>query len=209
MSKNQYVNNDEMYRLLCELRELGDYDPEVFMLRKKNFKGLKFDENNDPILTTIEDDDVEKDDAKTKKEKIALAEILIKKDKEYRLKCEQRLANESDLDTIIRREKVDKIKNKIGTCFLLICDNIMKLPSFTNYSDDRKGDMISDALWVMTRYMNRYNLEKSNPFAYFTTICRNAFIHQISERKKYSKKFKSLTYIENLDGEEFILGDNE
>jgi hypothetical protein len=208
MAKTQYINNEEMYQLLWDLREYGDYDNEVYMLRKKNFKGLTFNEDGSPNLDTIESDDPKKKkNPKTKEEKIALAKSMMAKDKVYKAKCEKRLSEEAETDTILRLEKVERIRNKLGRCFLDICNNLMKLPSFTNYSEDRKGDMISDATWVMTRYMNRYDLERKNPFAYFTTACRNAFIHQIDERKKYSKRFKSLSYIENLDGEETSLGE--
>ena len=228
MAKNKYIDNEKMYRLLCELREFGDYDNEVFMLRKKNFKGLKFIDGV-PNLSAIVDDSKEKvkktkeklvDDtikitekiventnAKTATEKRIIAMDLIEKDKAYKILCEERLKNETEEDTILRRKKVERIKDQLGTKFLKICNNIMKLPSFTNYSEDRKGNMISDATWVMTRYMNRYDLTKTNPFAYFTTVCRNAYIHQITEAKRHSQRFKSLSYIENLDGEEITLGE--
>jgi len=222
MAKNKYIDNEKMYRLFCELREFSNYDEEVFMLRKKNFKGLKFNKKGVPDLTTIVDDplikkcklkdgtfkEVANTVAKKAAEKVEIAKDLMKKDHAYKKLCDKRLAIESEEDTILRLKKVEKIKSELGRKFLLICYNIMKLPSFTNYSEDRKNDMISDATWVMVRYMNRYNLKKTNPFAYFTTICNHAFIHQISEAKKHSQRFKTLSYIENLDGEEWNLGEN-
>ena len=188
--KNEYINKKEMLQHLVDLRILGDYDREVFMLKKKTFKGLKYDENGDPIPETIPEDMKE------------IAKDLMAKDAEYKARCFLRLENETDTETTARRQLVDKIKNKVGKMFIDICEGTMRKPNFTNYSADRKGDMISDALWAMTRYMNRYNLDKPNPYAYFTTVCHNAYKHRINEHKKQAKKYKSLSFIENMDGEE-------
>lgn len=222
MIKDNYIDNEEMYKELCDLREYGDYDPEVFKLRKKIFKGLEYDNNGTPILDNIESDPFEdipasksptgkaikaKKNPKTKEEKIKLAKKLIEKDRAYKEYCENKLRNESPLETKARRNYADKMRRELGKKFLLICNGTLKKPNWTNYSDDRKDDMISEATWAMTRYMNRYNLDKDNPFAYFTTVCHRAFCHYQNERKKWEKRYKSLSYIENLDGEEFTLGE--
>ena len=95
-------------------------------------------------------------------------------------------------------EKLRKTKNKLGNIFLRICKGFLSKPSYMGYSWDRKDIMTSDATFYMSNYIDRYKLEKTNPFAYFTRICRNAFLQHINKYNKTSKKFQNIGFIENM-----------
>ncbi len=87
--------------------------------------------------------------------------------------------------------------NKIGEIFLLISRNLLNKGSFINYTQDRKDEMVSDAVFFMCRYIDRYDLEKTNPFAYFTRVAYHAFIQNINDYNKRDAVFSSIEYIEN------------
>jgi len=59
--------------------------------------------------------------------------------------------------------------------------------------------MISDAVFAMVKYMHNFDLEKSNPFAYFTMIAWNAYLQYIKRANIKEEKFVSLDLTENLD----------
>ena len=97
--------------------------------------------------------------------------------------------------------RLRKTKNKLGKIFLRICKGFLSKPNFINYSWDRKDIMTSDACWFMSNYIDRYDVHRTNPFAYFTQICRNAFLQHINKYKKNAETFKSIGYIENIFSE--------
>lgn len=88
---------------------------------------------------------------------------------------------------------------RIGNCFLLIAQNLLNKANFINYTQDRKDEMISDAVYYMCRYVDKFNLERKNPFAYFTMIARNAFLQNINDYNKRDAVFTSIEYIDNAD----------
>lgn len=90
---------------------------------------------------------------------------------------------------------------EIGRIFLKIVNRILMRPSFINYTDDYKNEMISDATYYMVRYMDRYDLNRKNPFAYFSEIAITAFIHYVVAMQKKSNKFVSIEFIDNMSRE--------
>ena len=92
----------------------------------------------------------------------------------------------------------ERLQNKLGRIFLAICTGLLTKPNFINYSYDWKDDMISEATYHMSRYVLSFDLTQTNPFAYFTTVCNNAFLQYLIKQNKYTDKFQPLTYIENL-----------
>lgn len=86
---------------------------------------------------------------------------------------------------------------KIGKSFLLIAKNLLNKSNFINYTQDRKNEMISDATYYMCRYIQRFDIQRKNPFAYFTMIARNAFLQNINDYGKRDAMFTSIEYIEN------------
>ena len=65
--------------------------------------------------------------------------------------------------------------------------------AFKNYPESLKEDMISHACYKMIKYINSYNFEYKNPFAYFTQICYNAFLGPISQYYKEKNLKRTLT----------------
>jgi len=98
-----------------------------------------------------------------------------------------------------------KIYEEIGKCFLLISKNLLNRERYINRTPDRKDEMISDAVYYMCRYINKFDLERKNPFAYFITIAKNAFLQNIQEYNKRDEMFTSIEYIDNTDTMENLL----
>lgn len=95
--------------------------------------------------------------------------------------------------------------NEIGKKFLAIAVNQLRSPIFINYSQDRQSEMISDAVFYMTKNLADYDpmfasddVSKGNPFSYFTTVARRAFFQKIAEYKKRDIMLKPISYIDNI-----------
>ncbi len=100
------------------------------------------------------------------------------------------------------KTKSRKIYNKIGKVFLLLATNFMNKPKYINRTEDRKDEMISDAVYCMTKYMKNYRTnvgEYPNPFAYFTQFAKNAFLQHMQKCNKKKEMFISLDLTQNLD----------
>lgn len=104
-----------------------------------------------------------------------------------------------------RESGLKKVYEQIGRDFLLISKNLLNKSNFINYSQDRKDEMISDATYYMCRYINKFNLNLKNPFAYFTMIARNAFLQSINDYSKRDSLFTSIEYIDSADTKENLL----
>ena len=98
-----------------------------------------------------------------------------------------------------RQNKSKKTYEEIGKCFLLISNNLLNKSNFINYTQDRKDEMVSDAVYFMCRYVDRYDVDRPNPFAYFTTIARHAFLQNINKYTKLDNTFTSIEYIDSAD----------
>jgi len=98
-----------------------------------------------------------------------------------------------------RQEKSKKTFELIGKSFLLIAKNLLNKSNFINYTPDRKEEMISDAVYYMCRYVDKFDVERKNPFAYFTMIARNAFLQNINDYTKRDVMFTSIEYIDNCE----------
>jgi len=75
-----------------------------------------------------------------------------------------------------------KITNYLGDCFLKIATHLSYRPNFVNYMF--REDMISDGVENCVHYINNFNTERTNPFAYFTQIVYYAFLRRIQKEKK-------------------------
>lgn len=110
--------------------------------------------------------------------------------------------SETPLEKKQRKKELLRLKDVLGNVFLSITEGLLKKPNFANYDYFRKQEMTSDALYYMVNYIDRYDVERPNPFAYFTQIAFNAFLQHINKTKKKDETFTPLTYIENLDSPE-------
>ena len=76
-----------------------------------------------------------------------------------------------------------RISEYIGSCILLIAENLSRRPRFMNYTF--RDEMISDAVENCFLYFDNFNSDKyDNPFAYFTQIIYYAFHRRISKEEK-------------------------
>jgi DNA-directed RNA polymerase specialized sigma24 family protein len=98
-----------------------------------------------------------------------------------------------------RETRSKKAFENIGRSFLLIARNLLNKSNFINYTPDRKDEMISDATYYMCRYIDKFDLNRKNPFAYFTTVARNAFLQSINDYTKRDSMFTSIEYIDNCE----------
>ena len=74
------------------------------------------------------------------------------------------------------------ISNYLGDCFLKIATHLSYRPNFVNYMF--REDMISDGVENCVNYINNFDVERTNPFAYFTQIVYYAFLRRIHKEKK-------------------------
>ena len=75
-----------------------------------------------------------------------------------------------------------RISNYLGECFLKIATHLSYRPNFVNYMF--REDMISDGVENCVQYIDRFDIERTNPFAYFTQIIYYAFLRRIQKEKK-------------------------
>ena len=75
-----------------------------------------------------------------------------------------------------------RIPNYIGDCFLKISTHLSYRPNFVNYM--YRDDMISDGVENCVQYILNFDIERTNPFAYFTQIVYYAFLRRIGKEKK-------------------------
>lgn len=79
-------------------------------------------------------------------------------------------------------KQAPKIPNYLGDCFLKIATHLSYRPNFVNYMF--REDMISDGVENCVQYINNFDINRNNPFAYFTQIVYYAFLRRIQKEKK-------------------------
>ncbi|MFW6219526.1 MAG: hypothetical protein ACOC33_01530 [bacterium] len=111
------------------------------------------------------------------------------------------ISNKKFLELLIEYKKTGskKVYNEIGKLFITLSTNLLNKTSFINHTQDRKDEMISDAVYSMCRYIDKYDTSRDNPFAYFTRFAFNAFIANIKNYKKLSNTFQTVSFIENFE----------
>jgi len=84
----------------------------------------------------------------------------------------------------------------LGLKFLLIAQNLLNLPRFINYTQDRKDDMVSESIMVTLKYIADFDTTRVNPFAYFTKVAYNSFLQTIKRFKKHSDMLVPIDIVE-------------
>ncbi len=77
---------------------------------------------------------------------------------------------------------VPQISNYLGECFLKMATNIAYKHCFNRYP--YKEEMIGDGIIDCIKYIDSFDTDRNNPFAYFTQAIGNAFIRRIIKEKK-------------------------
>ena len=75
-----------------------------------------------------------------------------------------------------------RIPNYIGDCFLKIATHLSYRPNFVNYVF--REEMISDGIENCVQYIDNFDPNRGNPFAYFTQIVYYAFLRRIAKEKR-------------------------
>ena len=83
---------------------------------------------------------------------------------------------------LTKEETRPMIPNYIGECFLKIAQHLSYRPNFINYPF--REDMISDGIENCVQYIDNFDPDRGNPFAYFTQIIYYAFLRRIQKEKK-------------------------
>lgn len=99
----------------------------------------------------------------------------------------------------LEETRLRKIEEKIGALYIEVAHGMLRRPNFINYPQDQKDDMISDALFCMTKAGAKYDTNYPNPFGYLSQITFHAFIQSIKNMKKRTGLFVSIEHIENLN----------
>ena len=75
-----------------------------------------------------------------------------------------------------------RVTNYLGECFLKIATHLSYKPNFVNYMF--REDMICDGIENCLQYIDNFDPDRGNPFAYFTQIIYYAFLRRIQKEKK-------------------------
>jgi len=107
----------------------------------------------------------------------------------------------SEEDPSVHAKEMDRLYEKLGDILLKIATEFCKRPSFMNYTQDRKDELISDATYAMLQGLNKFDLRyaNKNAFAYFTKITWNSFKQTMNSFKKRKNVFVRVEHIENFD----------
>jgi len=99
---------------------------------------------------------------------------------------------EEFLEELIKLKESDEISEKLHLIFYNIAKNYSTIGSFRNYSYIE--DMVSSAYLNCVLVARKFDIEnRTNPFAYFTTIIYHNFLNFIAkEKKEQSKKWIEL-----------------
>jgi len=108
----------------------------------------------------------------------------------------------------------ERVPDALGLAFMKLTDKYINHANFRGYPTNLKEEMKSSAIVSLVRYAHKFDPAKSeNPFAYFTQICKNAYIGVIMNEYNHQAKAVSvyLSETENLDlteGYNELLADN-
>lgn len=100
-------------------------------------------------------------------------------------KWKQALYANTDPNKIVRQD------NTIGEAIILIANRLSKRFNFSGYTSSWKEEMISDGIEAAIKGLHNFDETKyTNPHAYITTACFNAFVQRIKkERRENAKKY--------------------
>lgn len=100
-----------------------------------------------------------------------------------------------------------RISEYIGECLYKIAENYFLKPRFNRYS--YREDMISEAVMTCIKYFDSFDPDRSNPFAYFTSVVKHSFLQVVNseERSRY-KMLKNFTENMLIGNESQFISEN-
>ena len=115
-----------------------------------------------------------------------------------------------DLSEWLEKTELDPtviMPDDVAVAIINIANNLSRRYNFSNYTATWRDEMIGDGIEHCLKYIKNYKFRQySNPLAYITQICFNAFVQRIKkERRETNTKYKmfleeALDY-ENEEGE--------
>ena len=103
------------------------------------------------------------------------------------------------VNELIKLKETDLVSEKLHLMFYEMANRIANKPRFYSYT--WKEDMIVDAYLRCIRYAKKFDVKKSNPFGYFTTLIYNVYFNYREVELKYQdRKWSELSnHIDNLE----------
>ena len=107
------------------------------------------------------------------------------------------LSNTNLLIQLKLSHEQDRMTEELGKLLMLLVNNYAKKGCWAGYSylDEMKGN----ALVLMVRYWKTFDIQRGNPFAYFTQLTKNAFIEYLNKEKKNQTLRDELLIEKGLD----------
>lgn len=102
--------------------------------------------------------------------------------------------NNADMLAELRRcHEQNKLTEEMGKMFISLVTRYASIPRFSGYSYNE--DMRSLALLTLTEKWSKFNMEYSNPFAYYTQIVHNAF-HQLDNSERRQRDIRDAVLVD-------------
>jgi len=140
----------------------------------------------------------------------ALIEYRTQVEVSYRKKFGKILSEQDKSERSKKWDTKPPIPRYIGECFLKIANHLSFKPNFINYMF--KEDMISDGIENCVQYIDNFDPNRGNPFAYFTQIIYYAFLRRIQREKRQldikNKIIERSGYSEVFDDNNTLDGSN-
>jgi len=89
------------------------------------------------------------------------------------------------LPEVLRAKELGRITDELAAMFYMIADNYSRKWKFVKYSF--RTDMVAFAILNLMANGLKFNAERTNPFAYYTTAIHNSFLQFLAEEKKHRK----------------------
>jgi len=115
-----------------------------------------------------------------------LARELLKPEKKKRGRKKKKNYVDPEVfkNQIVTFYKTNLLTNDLGKAIHDIANRLGFMPNFINYT--YKEEMVGDAIEKMLKALwnKKYEVEKGNPFSYYTKIAFNAFCNRIKKEKR-------------------------
>ena len=103
--------------------------------------------------------------------------------------------NEEFLEEIIKCKKADKISDKLVKMMYQIANQVSASRNFINYT--YKDEMIQESVThALFKALPNYDVERKNPFGFFSTVIIYKFIEIIKKENKFIEVKNTLKQIE-------------
>lgn len=98
------------------------------------------------------------------------------------------ISNKDLLPEVMMFKETGKVSEELGEMLLHMGYKYATKGNFANYT--WKDDMVQQSIEICLNYLKNFDptkQKKPNPFAYITTIFKNAFINYIKKQNRHSK----------------------